>query len=599
MSLSLFPLAWRPRALAALFALLAAAVTVAALSFAGAGSAPSLAGPGAGAVHAPASLADLARTAPDRSVEVVVQLDARVRWDRGPALLAAHGGVVTRDLHIIRGYGARMSARDAQALAADPAIRAVTLNAAVSPSSNGNDASGDAGGSQDGEHCGPSGWLATSTCAIRTSFLQSTRTDKLWGERDATGTGRGVAVALIDTGVAGGLPDFRTSATDPSSRVIASAVTNPDATTEDDTFGHGTHVAGLIAGNGSLRDAGDPLRGAYLGAAPNADLVSVKVSDDNGGTSVIDVIYGLQFAVDHRADYNIRVVNLSLTAVEPSSYRTDPLDAAVESAWMHGLVVVAAAGNNGSAAGAVDYAPGNDPYAITVGATDDQGTKRTADDVQADWSSRGVTGDGTTKPDVLAPGAHMVGPYAPGSRFGELCPSCVIDGQYFKVGGTSMSVAVVSGIVADLLELHPDWTPDQVKGALIHNMRPMADGRLAVDANHADSANRQDLRANEGLQPNTLIDPATGDIDYTRASWSRASWSQVLGSRASWSRASWSRASWSRASWSCDCEVAVTGDADPSRASWSETDWSRASWSRASWSRASWSRASWSASFSK
>jgi serine protease AprX len=366
-------------------------------------------------------------------------------------------------------------------------------------------------------------------------------------------------------------------------------VTNPDATTEDDLYGHGTHVAGLIAGNGSLRAPGDPLRGQYLGTAPRANLVSVKVSDDAGDTSLIDVIYGVQFAVDHQSQYGIRVINLSLTSASPESASTDPLDAAVESAWLHGIVVVAAAGNHGAAADAVDYAPGNDPYVITVGAVDDQATKRTSDDALADWSSRGVTQDGAAKPDVVAPGAHMVAPYAPGSAFGTLCPTCIVDGQYFKVGGTSMSAAVVSGIVADLLELHPSWTPDQVKGALVNNVRKVAGTPGETDAQTASKANKKDLVANVGLMPNTLIDPATGDIDYTRASWSRASWSQVEGNRASWSRASWSRASWSRASWSCDCALAVTGEADPTRASWS----------RASWSRASWSRASWSASFSK
>lgn len=557
MTLTLSTLAWRPRALAVLTAALALA-TAFAVGHPGTPHLP-LAAPSPGS--STATLGGLAATDPGRRVDVIVRFADRVKWGRGRELLRAQGATITRDLHVIDGYGARMTAAAAQRLAARPDVAGVALDAPVRTS---------------------------AAEGVETSFLESTRTDKLFNG-DAPATGKGVTVAVVDTGIAGDLPDFRVSADDATSRVVASAVTNPDATNEEDGYGHGTHVAGLIAGNGANRAAADPLRGRYVGAAPDAGLVSIKVSDDQGGTSLIDVIYGIQFAVDHRAQYGIRVLNLSLTSAVAESATTDPLDAAVESAWLHGIVVVAAAGNGGTDGDAVSHAPGNDPYVITVGAADTQGTKPTADDALAGWSSRGVTQDGVAKPDVVAPGAHIVGPYAPGSTFGSLCPSCVVDGAYFRIGGTSMSTAIVSGIVADLLELHPDWTPDQVKGALIHNLRPIDGGAGEVDAQHAAKAGAEELVANVGLMPNELVDGATGEIDYTRASWSRASWSLVDDARASWSRASWSRASWSRASWSCDCALAVSGEADPARASWS----------RASWSRASWSRASWSASFSK
>ncbi|MCW2967066.1 MAG: hypothetical protein JWM71_838 [Solirubrobacteraceae bacterium] len=594
MTLSLSHLAWRPRVMLAMLATVILMSVVALVH--GAPALPAPASSGSATPSSPSSLAALARTQPTRSVEVIVQFASPARFAGGRSLLAVNGAKVTRDLHIINAYGARMSAGAAQRLSLNPAVKSVTLNTVVKTSGAGNvvpDGWANAWGRKDCDGSSPS-WLTSDVCTLRTSYLQSTRTQKLWDDADPAGGGRGVTVAVIDTGISGALPDFRTSASDATSRVIASAVTNPDATTEDDLYGHGTHVAGLIAGNGALRAAGDPLRGQYVGAAPRANLVSVKVSDDQGATSLIDVIYGVQFAVDHKSDYGIRVINLSLNSETAESYTTDPLDAAVESAWLHGIVVVTAAGNRGTDSDAVDYAPGNDPYVITVGAVDDQATKRTSDDQITDWSSRGVTQDGFAKPDVVAPGAHIVGPYAPNSGFGTECPSCIVDGQYFKVGGTSMSTGIVSGIVADLIELHPSWTPDQVKGALTHQLRHIVGGTIEVDAQHANKASRRDLIANTGLTPNSLIDPATGDIDYTRASWSRASWSQVQGSRASWSRASWSRASWSRASWSraswsCDCALAVTGEADPSRASWS----------RASWSRASWSRASWSSSFAK
>jgi serine protease AprX len=282
---------------------------------------------------------------------------------------------------------------------------------------------------------------------------------------------------------------------------------------------------------------------------------------------VLDVIYGLQFAVDHRATYGIRIVNLSLESSSPQSAKTDPLDAAVEQAWLHGLVVVAAAGNRGIAADAVSYAPGNDPYAISIGAVDDLGTKNVKDDVLASWSSRGQTQDGFRKPDALAPGAHLVSLLAPGSDFVSQCPACVVSGQYIRLGGTSMAAAVTSGVVADLLQVHPTWTPDQVKAVLIGTARTVMSGKevaadMAIKANAANFAN-----PNIGLTPNTLLDPATGDIDYTRASWSRASWSTAADPL---------RASWSRASWSCACSLTPTGEIDPARASWSRASWSTA-----------------------
>src|SRR5207249_3494969 len=204
---------------------------------------------------------------------------------------------------------------------------------------------------------------------------------------------KGVGVAVIDTGLAGDLPDFRVSDSDARSRGIVSAIVNPTTADAKDSFGHGTHVAGLIAGNGFNRPASDPLYGQYTGVAPAANLIAVKADDGGGSTDVISLIDGLQFVVSHEAQYNIRVVNLSVRSGSANSYRTDPLDAAVEATWMHGIVVVAAAGNSGTASDAVSYAPGNDPYVITVGGVDDRGTKGISDDTLASWSSRGVTQD--------------------------------------------------------------------------------------------------------------------------------------------------------------------------------------------------------------
>ena len=274
---------------------------------------------------------------------------------------------------------------------------------------------------------------------------------------------------MVDTGIAGDIPDFQTPGWN-GSRVIASAVTNPCASDATDEYGHGTHVAGLIAGNSMLYPSDSRYYGRYMGVAPRANLVSVKVSDDDGNTTVLDVINGIQFAVDNKAQYGIRVINLSLSSAAAESYRTDPLDAAVEQAWNAGIVVVAAAGNEALTADGVTFSPANDPWVITVGALDDRGTFTRLDDILAPWSSHGLTQDGVRKPEVLAPGGGLISALAPESDFAHLCPTCIVDTRYFKAGGTSMATGVVSGAAALLVEEHPTWTPAQVKGALMSTL---------------------------------------------------------------------------------------------------------------------------------
>jgi serine protease AprX len=388
--------------------------------------------------------------------------------------------------------------------------------------------------------------------------------DKVWQSPAGSWTGKGVGVAVIDTGIAGGLVDFKGA--DGNSRVIASVVTNPAATTATDVYGHGTHVAGILAGDGSRRSPGDPLDNDYVGIAPEANLVSVKVSDDAGNASVLDVIYGLQFVVDHRDDLNIRVINLSLESTQAQSYKTDPLDAAAEAAWFNGIVVVAAAGNRGTDDDAVDYAPGNDPYVISVGGVDDQGTKPVGDDVPADWSSVGKTQDGFSKPEIMAPGSGIVSTLAPGSVFTTLCPACIVGGQYIRAGGTSMAAPVVSGVAALMVQRHPDWTPDQVKATMVGTARALAAGGVPeVNAGAAAGAPTPKQGRQVGaIAPNTLVDSATGDIDYSRSSWSRSSWSNAPDPLS---------AAFARSSWSCDCSSSASS-VDPSRSSWSRSSWS-------------------------
>jgi serine protease AprX len=493
--------------------------------------------------------------------EYIVQMDKGTKPAAGKRLVRAFGGRVTSPtLRVINGFGASLSKRAAKRLARRRGVKAVTRNRAMAHSAS--DTSG-------GYTCpvtdsttvaakpAPSGGLdyevpiLNAVTRLDQPFLRAVRADAAWSRV----TGRGVGVAVIDTGIAGDVPDFQTPRS--GSRVIVSAVTNPCARDANDQYGHGTHVAGLIAGNSLVYPLGHWAHGKYMGVAPRANLVSVKVSDDDGNTTVLDVIYGIQFAVDHATDYGIRVINLSLSSTVAESYRTDPLDAAAESAWFSGLVVVTAAGNEGATNDGVTFATANDPWVITAGALDDRGTFTRLDDVLASWSSRGLTQDGVHKPEVLAPGAHLVSTLAPNSDFAHLCPECVVDsGRYFRAGGTSMSSAVVSGAAALLLEEHPTWTPAQVKGALTSKLVdvPEAGGVIdvaaALDGTSAFSVN---------LAPNELVDPVSGQIDWTRASFRRASFRDASGSPLS--------ASWSRASFRCDCGLTSSGEVDPTRVS--------------------------------
>jgi serine protease AprX len=481
-------------------------------------------------------------------VEVIVQMDAGRAPAAGEAAVRAAGGTVTGDLPIINGFAAKLPADAAHGLAGADGVKAVTVDNAVKPQ-------------------------GVSLSRLQTAYGASVDAPQVWNNPISEVTGRGVGVAVIDTGIAGQHPDFRTSSSNSTSRVVASAVTNPDARTAGDTYGHGTHVAGIIAGNGWDRRYEDPLRGRYVGIAPDANLISVKVSDDQGEASVLDVIYGLQFVVDNKAAYNIRVVNLSLESTAIGSYKTDPLNAAVESAWFKGIVVVTAAGNRGSTENAVSRAPGNDPYVITVGAYDDQASNADGDDSRPSWSSRGITADGFAKPEIHAPGSGIVSTLAPGSAFATMCSSCVVDGQMIRAGGTSMAAPMISGTVALLLQAFPNLKPDQVKGLLMRNAR-LINGRYpAVEAYKTLEAAYYGriATANQGLTPNGIVSAATGDIDYTRSSWSRSSWSSASdGLTADFARSSWSRSSWS--------SVDSSG-MDVARSSWSRSSWST-SWDK-------------------
>ena len=241
-----------------------------------------------------------------------------------------------------------------------------------------------------------------------------------------------------------------------------------------DPYGHGSHVAGII-----WSDISDYATGATMGIAPKANILSVRVLNEHGIGSYEDVIKGIQYVVENKDSLNIRVLNLSLSAAATTPYFLDPLNRAAEAAWANGIVVVAAAGNTGPRAETITV-PGNDPYVITVGAVDNNRTPGYwADDVVPTWSASGPTQDGFAKPDVLAPGQNIISFMHNDAKRPEESAQLAMQHpdrsagvSLFRMHGTSMATAVTSGVVALMLQVHPELSPDQVKFRLMDTARP-------------------------------------------------------------------------------------------------------------------------------
>lgn len=296
--------------------------------------------------------------------------------------------------------------------------------------------------------------------------------------------GTGVGVAVIDSGV-NAVPDLGVPGTK-NSRIVYSQNFADDSGTSD-LYGHGTHVAGIIASNGTSSTCGNCTT-TYYGIAPNANIINLRVLDANGSATDSTVIAAIQQAIALKSQYNIGVINLSLGRGIFESYALDPLDQAVEQAWQAGIVVVVAAGNygrdnsnNNNGYGTITV-PGNDPYVITVGAMRDMGTYTTADDLIATYSSKGPTmDDQIVKPDLVAPGNMVISDLASTSDTlysaypQNLVPVSTyvssntsnISSTYFLLSGTSMAAPMVSGAAALLIQQNPSITPDQVKAQLM------------------------------------------------------------------------------------------------------------------------------------
>ncbi|MFN2285059.1 MAG: S8 family serine peptidase [Anaerolineae bacterium] len=303
-------------------------------------------------------------------------------------------------------------------------------------------------------------------------FVKTLGVDEVWA---AGNLGDGVTIAFLDSGINATFADLKHPQSGNADRLLAYYDVASDQVFEPphlnqapgDPNGHGSHVAGIAANRSyETQDA------EFRGVAPAANLVAVRVLDETGTGSYVDVLQGLNWIVQNKDVYNIRVLNISMYAVPVAPYWADPYNRAVMAAWEAGIVVVASAGNTGPDPLSIGV-PGNTPYVITVGAfTDNRTPEAYGDDYMPPFSAAGPTLDAFVKPDVIAPGAHVESLMKTNSYLSREYPDRRLNGHYFEMSGTSMSTAVVSGIAALMLSENPELTPDQVKFRLMQTARP-------------------------------------------------------------------------------------------------------------------------------
>ena len=441
---------------------------------------------------------------------------------------------------------------------------------------------------------------ATNPPSTMTQVAQAIGASQL-RSRGVNGTGIGVAV--IDSGAVPlqGLdgsgkivngPDLSFESQDPASQYL-------------DTYGHGTHMAGIIAG-----DDGTP--GGFQGIAPGAHLVSLKVASHDGAADVSQVIAAIDWVVQHRNDpgLNIRVLNLSYGTASLQGYQLDPIAFAVENAWRHGIVTTVAGGNDGTSRSTLTD-PAVDPYVLAIGAANLNGSNLLGCATVAAFSSRSAT----RSVDVVAPGVSIQSLRDPGSEVDQAHPGAVINSRFFRGSGTSQATAVVSGAVALLLQARPTLTPDQVKALLKSTASPLAlldgaaEGAGMININSATgglvpSGSRQVWPAGTG---SGTIEQArggshvamdgielTGEQDIMGQPWNGPAWAAASTAASAWQGGTWNGATWTG---SCFCGASSvittwTGQTWTGK-SWTGQTWTGKSWTGKSWTGKSWTGQTW------
>jgi len=404
--------------------------------------------------------------------------------------------------------------------------------------------------------------------------------------------GDGVTVAVLDSGVA-------TNTDLAASRIVGwKDFVNGQPAPYDDA-GHGTYVAGLIAGDGT---ASLPLENhgyatvQFRGVAPAADIVGIKVLDEVGQGRTSTMIAGIAWAITHKDDYNIRVLNISIGGNPVSSFTRDPVDRAVEAAWRSGITVVVAAGNEGDFGSGGILSPGNDPFVITVGATDTRQTADVTDDSVAAYSSVGPTlFDEVAKPDLVAPGNRLIslrtqgsyidtnfsGNVIPVADFAPTAPSETLS-NYLMLSGTSTSAPVVAGAAALMLGADPSLSPDDVKVRLMDTADPV-DGATV----HQQGAGTLDV--DEALAATTRADGwalsaflgdgkqffKTGDYNkWEKRAWEKYGWTKYKWTKYKWTKYKWTKYKWTKYKWT--------------NVAWTKYKWTKYKWTEYEWAKYKW-----------
>src|SRR5665648_561721 len=405
-------------------------------------------------------------------------------------------------------------------------------------------------------------------------------------------TGDGVTVAVLDSGVA-------TNTDLATSRIVGwkDFVNNEPAPYDD--AGHGTYVAGLIAGDGKASlplENGGYATVQFRGVAPAADIVGIKVLDEVGQGRTSTMIAGIAWAITHKDDYNIRVLNISIGGNPVSSFTRDPVDQAVEAAWRNGITVVCAAGNEGDFGSGGILSPGNDPFVITVGATDTRQTADVADDVVAAYSSMGATlFDEVAKPELGAPGKQLLSLRTAGSyidtnfsdnviSLADFAPKAPIGtvSNYLMLSGTSTSAPVVAGAAALMIGADLSLTPNDVKVRLMGTADPVADasanqqgaGTLDVDGALAATthASGPALSAFLGDGKNFFK-----NSDYNK--WEKRAWQKYGWTKYKWTKYKWTKYKWTKYKWT--------------KFKWTEASWTKFKWTKFKWTEYDWMKFKW------
>ena len=463
------------------------------------------------------------------------------------------GGSVLNQFHVINGVEASVSNLLLPVLEALPGIT-VTPDLPVSVQS--------------------STTVSTGPHTPSDAFVQQTGSDTLARAGD---TGQGVTVAVIDTGI-DNLPDF-------AGRLVGGVDLTGAGQPFQDSYGHGTFVAGLIAGNGASSN------GQYTGEATGANLVSVKVAGASGTTDIANVILGVQWVVDHASTYGIKVVNMSLGFEPLTSTLLNPVDMAVESAWNSGLTIVTSAGNAGPFNGTI-VSPGDDPLAITVGALDDMGHPAVANDEMNDFSSAGPTSpDGWVKPDLVTSGRSVVSLMAPGSTIANEFPSAQVGSANFVGSGTSFSSAITAGAAALVLADNPGIAPNEVKGRLLGTTNPGPIGNPFVDGHGALNAAAAATGPAMTLNQSTLgeVAAAIGSTVSLAPTGPSDTWNANLWTGQAWNGQAWNGQAWNGYHWSGQ---AWNGQAWNGQA-WNGQAWNGATWNGQAWNGQAWNGQAW------